>query len=155
MRILVLSDSHRDAVSLYTAIEREPTAEVVYFLGDGCGEASEAAARYIGKKQFICVKGNCDFCADVPEKDIRTLENTRIYATHGYAENVKFTYQNLYYAAKENGCTLALFGHTHDPYLDYYDGIYLFNPGSLKSGEYGVVDLTEKGLICINKKLIY
>ena len=155
MRILVISDSHRDVFSIFEAIDREPAAEIVYFLGDGNNEAGDAAAYYEGRKQFICVKGNCDFYVDVPAYDIRTLEGVKIYATHGYAENVKFTYHNLYNAAKDNGCTLALFGHTHEPYLDYRDGIYLFNPGSIKSGEYGVVDITQSGIMCINKKLIY
>ena len=153
MRILVLSDSHRDSFSLYNAIDREPTAEVVYFLGDGIYEAEAAAGRYTGQKQFICVKGNCDFYCDAPAKDIRTVEGVRIYATHGYAENVKYTYQNLFYAAEENGCTIALFGHTHTPYSEYRDGIYLFNPGSVREGRYGVIDIAEKGIICINKEL--
>ena len=35
MRILVLSDSHGDFFSMKKAIESQPTAEVVVFLGDG------------------------------------------------------------------------------------------------------------------------
>jgi hypothetical protein len=48
---------------------------------------------------------------------------------------------------------IVLFGHTHMPESIYKDGIYYFNPGSLKEGCYGVVDITDNGIICINKKL--
>ena len=35
MRILVLSDSHSDVSSLKYAVDNEPSAEAVLFLGDG------------------------------------------------------------------------------------------------------------------------
>lgn len=46
MRILVVSDSHRQRYNLFFAIEAEPTAEVVFFLGDGEGEFEEACLAY-------------------------------------------------------------------------------------------------------------
>ena len=39
MRILVVSDTHRDAFALREAILKQPTAEVVIHLGDGAEEA--------------------------------------------------------------------------------------------------------------------
>lgn len=153
MRILVLSDSHRDKYRLFKAIEAEPTAEVVYFLGDGANEFDEARFAYSGEKAFIGVCGNCDFSSDLSENDIRTIENVKIYATHGYAENVKFGLDGLMLRARQNKCRLALFGHTHNPEVRYSDGIHYFNPGSIADGFYGVVDITEKGIICINKNI--
>ena len=41
MRILVLSDSHKHVANLIEAISNEPTAEIVYFLGDGTYEMDE------------------------------------------------------------------------------------------------------------------
>ena len=39
MRILVVSDTHRDQYSLEQAVLRQPKAEVVIHLGDGADEA--------------------------------------------------------------------------------------------------------------------
>lgn len=153
MRILVLSDSHRDEYRLFKAIEAEPTAEVVYFLGDGASEFQEASFAYSREKAFIGVCGNCDFSSNLPSNDIRLIENVKIYATHGYVENVKFGLDGLIERARQFNCRLVLFGHTHNPEIRYIDEVYYFNPGSIAGGSYGIVDITEKGIICINKKL--
>lgn len=154
MRILVLSDSHGDRVSLFWAAEKEPTAEYIYMLGDGAYEMESLAAYYGDKKPCILVRGNCDFGSDAPAYDVRRVNGIGIYATHGYSEQVKYTYENLKSAARDAGCTVALFGHTHTPEVRYDDGMYLFNPGSIRSDSYGVVDITDGGIICINKKLV-
>lgn len=153
MRILVVSDSHRQRYNLFSAIEAEPTAEVVFFLGDGASEFEEARLAYSPEKAFIGVRGNCDFGSDLPERDIRTVGGIKIFATHGYVESVKFGLGGLIAKACENDCKLALFGHTHKPEVRYIDGIHYFNPGSIRDGSYGVVDITDNGIICINKKL--
>ncbi len=153
MRILVLSDSHRHNFNLFSAITEEPTAEVVYFLGDGANEFEEAKLIYGREQAFIGVRGNCDLSSFLPEKDLRVICGKRIMATHGYLENVKFGLTDLQLEAVSEKCDIVLFGHTHKPESIYKDGIYYFNPGSLRDGCYGVVDITPSGVICINKKL--
>ena len=153
MRILVLSDSHRSNFNLFSAIEEEPTAEVVYFLGDGANEFEEAGMIYSKEKAFIGVRGNCDMSSSLPEKDVRVICDKKIMATHGYVQNVKFGLEDLQLEAVSEKCDIVLFGHTHMPEKVYKDGIHYFNPGSLKEGCYGVVDITNKGIMCINKKL--
>ncbi len=153
MRILVLSDSHRHNFNLFSAITEEPTSEVVYFLGDGANEFEEAKLIYGKEQAFIGVRGNCDLSSFLPEKDIRTICDKKILATHGYLQNVKFGLTDLQLEAVSEKCDIVLFGHTHKPESIYKDGIYYFNPGSLKDGCYGVVDITKNGVICINKKL--
>lgn len=153
MRILVLSDSHRHNFNLFTAITEEPTAEVVYFLGDGANEFEEARLVYGKEQAFIGVRGNCDMSSNLPEKDIRTICDKKIMATHGYLQNVKFGLTDLQLEAVSEKCDIVLFGHTHMPESVYKDGIYYFNPGSIREGCYGVVDITKNGVICINKKL--
>ena len=133
------------------AIEREPSAEIVYFLGDGCHDYEDAIEIYGNKKAFICVRGNCDMYCDYPANDIRSIEGAKIYATHGYVERVKYGTYDLEYAAREAGCNIALFGHTHEALSKYSNGIHLFNPGSIKHGQYGVIDITDSGIICFNK----
>ena len=51
------------------------------------------------------------------------------------------------------GFQLALYGHTHIPDCSYSDGVYLFNPGAAQNGRYGIVDITEKGIMCINAEI--
>ena len=153
MRILVLSDSHHHNFNLFSAITEEPTAEVVYFLGDGANEFEEAQLIYGKEQAFIGVRGNCDMSTFLPTKDIRTICGKKILATHGYEQNVKFGLMDLQLEAVSEKCDIVLFGHTHKPENIYKDGIYYFNPGSLRDGCYGVVDITPNGVICINKKL--
>ena len=153
MRILVLSDSPRHNFTLFTAITEEPTAEVVYFLGDGANEFEEAQLIYGKEQAFIGVRGNCDMNTFLPTKDIRTICGKKIMATHGYEQDVKFGLTDLQLEAVSEKCDIVLYGHTHIPYSTYKDGIYYFNPGSLREGCYGVVDITDNGIICINKKL--
>ena len=154
MRLVVVSDSHGSWGNLFEAINRESSADAVYFLGDGYKEFDELACAYSNKFFFIGVRGNCDFSCDLPEKDIRTLENAKIYATHGYLERVKYGLFDLEERANEENCNLVLFGHTHQPLKQYKDGIHYFNPGSVREGFYGVVDITKNGIMCINKNLI-
>ena len=154
MRIVVVSDSHSSRWNLFEAIEKEPSADVVYFLGDGYREYDELFNTYNGRKVFIGVKGNCDLGCSLPEKDIRNIDGKKIYATHGYIEKVKFGLFNLEDIARREKCDIVLFGHTHQPLISYKDGVYYFNPGSIREGFYGVIDLTDKGIMCLNKNIL-
>ena len=152
MRILVLSDSHRHITNLVEAISNEPTAEIIYFLGDGTYEMDEVREIF-KEKMFIVVRGNCDFMDTVPLCDIRNVDTCKIYASHGATENVKLSYIGIKRAAKEQMCNIALFGHTHQKYYSFEDGLHLFNPGSIKEGSYGVIDIMENGVMCFHKNL--
>ena len=152
MRILVLSDSHRHIANLVEAISNEPTAEIIYFLGDGTYEMDEVREIF-KEKMFIVVRGNCDFMDTVPLCVIRNVDTCKIYASHGATENVKLSYIGIKRAAKEQMCNIALFGHTHEKYYSYEDGLHLFNPGSIKEGNYGVIDIMENGVMCFHKNL--
>lgn len=148
MRILVLADSHRDRSNMRLAIKKHPDIESVVFLGDGVDDFDSCNELLKGKRVYA-VKGNNDFYCEYPENMIITKNGTKIYITHGHKEHVKYGLTRLWLAANESGCALALYGHTHIQKAEYTDGIYLFCPGSLRSGEYGIVDITDKGIMCI------
>lgn len=152
MRVLVFSDSHGDLNSMRQAISAQPDAESAVFLGDGA-KNFEACKELLNGKRIYAVKGNNDFYCEYPKNMIITENGTNIFITHGHYEYVKSGLQRLLSETKKNCCTLALYGHTHIQKTDYADGIHLFCPGALKSGEYGVVDLTDNGLICIGMKI--
>lgn len=155
MKILILSDAHRADYNTIQAIEREPEAEVVYFLGDGVTNVKELSLNYCDKKAFILIKGNCDLYADFPEFDVRAFEGVKIYACHGHKERVKYGYGGLIQKLYGNKCTIGLFGHTHEQYEEYDNGIYIFNPGSIRDGNYGVLDIKNGNILFTKKKLIY
>ena len=146
MRVLVVSDVHGDFRGLCEAIEQQPTAWVVIFLGDGLRQAEDVAELY-PDREFYMVPGNCDFGSDAIPIRQETFGGKRFYFTHGHRHDVKYTLYRLDMAAREAGADIALFGHTHNPYEEYADGLYLFNPGSLRYGRtYGYVDIVGGGI---------
>lgn len=149
MRILVLSDSHGDYFSLEKAIKNHPTAEVVVFLGDGERDIDRAENLLAGK-HVIKVRGNCDIASSLEINHVQVIEGKKIFATHGFVENVKFGTDNLIYKGQSLGADIILYGHTHVPVNKYIDGVYLLNPGSVRDGNYGFVDITDKGVMCVD-----
>ena len=153
MRILVVSDSHGDSYAIRQAVAEQPSARIMFYLGDGERdlELIEGTSNlYIHK-----VKGNCDFGSSLPAYVIDEVEGQRVYATHGYVERVKYGTSLLRQYAADNKATIALYGHTHIADTTYSDGIWLVNPGSIRMGEYAVVDITSKGIMPILRKLKY
>ena len=147
MRVLVVSDVHGDLRGLCEAIEQQPTAKTVFFLGDGLRQAEDAADLY-PDRTFYMVPGNCDFGSDAIPIRQETVGGKRFYFTHGHRHDVKYTLYRLELAAREAEADIVLFGHTHNPYEEYVDGLYLFNPGSLRYGRtYGYVDIVGDSLI--------
>ncbi len=146
MRVLVVSDVHGKLNLLREAIEAQPTARNVIFLGDGLRQVEDVMDLY-PDRTFYTVPGNCDFGAGgIPIRQ-ETFGGKRFYFTHGHLHDVKHTLYRLDMAAREAGADMALFGHTHVPYEEYADGMYLFNPGSLGYDRtYGYVDIEGGGI---------
>lgn len=152
MRILVLSDSHSDVYSLKTAIKSQPTAEVIIFLGDGERDFHHVSTE-TENKHVIMVKGNCDFASMSEANITQVIAEKKFFITHGYLENVKFGDDTLIYKGQSLGADIILYGHTHVPVNKYVDGVYVFNPGSIRDGNYGFIDVTDKGVMCVNAKI--
>ncbi len=112
MRVLVMSDSHGDVFNASLAVEQQPQAKYVFHLGDGEHDIDNLIAVY-KRKEFIRVRGNCDFLSDLNADVLVEIEGKRIFATHGYAQYVKQGLTSLYFAAREKNADIALFGHTH------------------------------------------
>lgn len=147
MRILVVSDTHGNTKALCRAIEEQPTARTVIFLGDGLRDAEDAQTRYPDRTIYT-VPGNCDFAVLDPKVREETLGGKRFFFTHGHIYDVKYGLYRLDLAARQYNADVALFGHTHQPYQEYADGLYLFNPGSLGyGGTYGYVDIVGGGVV--------
>lgn len=148
MRILVVSDSHGDTASLRAALCAQPTAKTVFFLGDGERDL-EAVRGAFPERTFVAVSGNCDFSSALPAVELRRLEGCLVSACHGHTFHVKSSLYEYRTWARRTGVQVALFGHTHQPFTQYDDGLYLLNPGSVRGwpGTYGVVDITSAGIV--------
>lgn len=148
MRILVVSDTHKDEFSLRKAILEQPKAEIVIHLGDGADEAQEMKESF-PDKMFLMVRGNCDWGSTLPATGEITVGGKKIFYTHGYAYNVKYGLGEIKAAARSQKADILLFGHTHEAIVDYADGLYLMNPGSLfgTQGTYGTIDITPAGIV--------
>ncbi len=151
MRILVVSDSHGDEYKLRKAIEQQPTAQYMFFLGDG---ERDVECLFV-PMPVIKVRGNCDWGSQLPAYSVDEIQNVKIYSTHGYAENVKYGNSLLRQRAKEQGAHIALYGHTHYPVTEYVDSVWYINPGSIREGNYAVVDITQSGIMPILMKIRY
>ena len=152
MRIVVVSDTHRDFRTLLQIVEKHK-GEAAYFLhlGDGEQEVEDVKALYPALP-LLAVRGNCDFSGENPETRVVTAGNVRIFMAHGHDLGVRGTREVLVRLARENGCRIALYGHTHKGDTHYEEGIYVMNPGSPSQprdgrASYGIIDLTDAGIV--------
>lgn len=152
MRILVFSDSHGSKYCIREALFAHPEAGMVIHLGDGERDFSGMEDLLEGKK-LVQVCGNCDYASMLPVNEIITAGGVKIFCTHGFAEHVKFGPQELYAKALAVNARIALYGHTHNSVTEYVDGLYVMNPGSARSGEYGAIDITPSGIMLLKMKM--
>lgn len=151
MRILVLSDTHRAVTTAGKIVEFHSDIKHVFFLGDVVSDIEAVRNKYPDRIYHI-VSGNCDFANPYPSAATEVIENTRIFYCHGHRQNVKYGLEKIKSTARDNNCTLALFGHTHCSLTAYDDGLYLVNPGSVSlsrdgRNSYAVIDVTKNGIM--------
>ncbi len=157
MRIVVMSDSHGRIDRVRQVIAQQPDAELFIFLGDGTRDF-HAAMRGIPKEDW-CVCGNSDFGSDDEYILISYVKDVKFYCTHGHQWGVKYDMTELLDEAKKKEINVLLFGHTHQAYYEYRDGIHIMNPGSLGSPRgpiyptYGVIDIHGKSVVCTHLRL--
>lgn len=153
MRILVFSDTHGSRTQMQQAVLDQPAAEVIIHLGDGEREA-ELLSRKFPEKAFLRVRGNCDFGSSLRDwgeyaVGDEKLGQVKIFYTHGHLYGVKGGLYRVKEEARDRGARILLYGHTHEAYEDYEDGLYILNPGSASGylASYGTVDITPQGIV--------
>ncbi len=157
MKILVFSDSHGAASKMMKAAEAHPDADMFIFLGDGLRDAERLFSRY-SDIPHVGVCGNCDTFVNMGGESFLNeqtvdLGGIRIFCCHGHKYGVKSTELNLWFRAKEKEADLVLFGHTHEPFERYFEGIRLFNPGSVGMGSYGVIYIENSAVVASHGKI--
>lgn len=151
MKVIVISDSHGSKRNIDYALQTHPDAKHVFFLGDTIRDI-EAVKEFYKDRIFHIVKGNCDFSDNEKSADEIILGGKRIFYTHGHNFYVKSGCSALLERAQTVGADIALYGHTHIPKIEYINGIYLINPGSIghsreTNNSYCIIDIKDTGIL--------
>lgn len=149
MRCIVLSDSHGHDDDVRWMLQQawKDIGPVDYYLhcGDGAYDFMRLEnfirARDENALQYG-VMGNCDVgVPGVPDQRVLPIGGAQVFLTHGHRYHVKSEYSYLDEVAKEKGCSIALFGHTHIPFWEQRQTL-LLNPGSARDGHMALLEIT-------------
>ena len=151
MKILVLSDTHGDTWRLREIFSRERGISLCVFLGDG--ERDLEPFFPMPDVPLLAVRGNCDFYSSFPPSLITEEGGKTIFITHGHEQHVKYGLAWLRDAARQAHADIALYGHTHVPVQEYDDGLYLCNPGSVRNGDYAVLEIVPQGVMWLPRRI--
>lgn len=127
MRIGVLSDTHGEEWALSACLAAAGTVDAWLHLGD---YISDSVALEAAGKPVYAVCGNMDAFTAGPRERVVELSGARVFLCHGHSYGVKDSPLRVALRARELGCGIALFGHTHMPFLDEGGDLLLMNPGS-------------------------
>lgn len=157
-RILVVSDSHGNNTYLREAVKKAGDINMMIHLGDVCIEYNEIAG-IAGVPTYV-VRGNCDYDNTLMDRNVIAVGSHKIYATHGHRQQVQFGVSLLKEVAAQNGCDIAMYGHTHVPYLELSDDgvdskhMMVLNPGSISKPRqvgykktYAIVEIADDGAV--------
>ena len=155
--IVAISDSHGNAQALHQLKGLFSECDFIVHLGDGARDMKDFYNDF-GNKIYQ-VNGNCDVLSFGLKHFVLEVEKVKILLTHGDEYGVKSGLSRLVNFAKELGCRVVLYGHTHEAKIQEINDVLLINPGSLsyftaeKSIAYVVIN-GEKVVAKINKSAI-
>lgn len=129
MRIGVISDTHRDKSSIQQLGSKIGGLDMLIHLGDNVEDIAIIKSYYNGL--IVNVRGNCDFLKGAPNDRVEEICGKRVFLTHGHRYDVKDNLLKLRYKALEVGASIVLYGHTHIGQIDFEEGIWYINPGSV------------------------
>lgn len=128
--VLVISDTHGSRKGIDDMRSLIAENDYLIHLGDGALDVRAEFSAYPDKVYFCA--GNCDYLSILPAEGELHVEQVKILYCHGHTYGVKSGLTRLVFEAKQRGCQLVLYGHTHVAKIDVIDGITLVNPGSAR-----------------------
>lgn len=138
MKILVVSDTHGSGRLLIKLFEKIGGADALIHAGDGAGDV-DAFKRRFPNLPVYSVPGNCDPPSGHPAELSCQIGEVSFLIAHGHTLHVKRGIEELEGEARLLGAQVAVFGHTHKPFSEYFGGLWLLNPGSLAMTKYGSI----------------
>lgn len=153
MKVLVVSDSHKDLQNIHTVIRTIGLSNIDLLLH--CGDHADDAIRLkniYSQLTIDYVYGNCDGLSyGTNRQKVIEIGGVPVFLTHGDKHNVKSgDYDELFIEAQAYESKVALCGHTHCAYFRKKEEIILLNPGSISLPRdshypsYGILDINEK-----------
>jgi len=132
-KLLVLSDTHGSISSLTAALAwaKSFAPSTAVFLGDGISDLQRAMTNAGFSCVWQKVRGNNDVGAPCTETAVFDFGGHRFFLCHGHRHDLYRGTDLLVSAARSAGAGVALFGHTHIPFVEDANGILLMNPGSV------------------------
>lgn len=124
MKVIIVSDSHGRDEALRDVLEKHKDADAFIH----CGDIEACASDF---PQYVIVRGNNDLFFDLPDEKILALGKHRLYITHSHQFMYSKRVELLAKKAKEVGCDMVCYGHTHVAFYEIHDGVHIINPGSL------------------------
>ncbi len=130
MKVLVVSDSHGRNDLVRKAISQEAPIDMLIHAGDVEGDLEKVLGP--GRDYSIrAVSGNMDWGFGLEAALSFDMGPHKVFLTHGHHYGVSYTMANLREAAEKAGADVAIFGHTHMPFMEEQNDILLLNPGSV------------------------
>lgn len=129
MRILVVSDSHGNTRGIDNAVSAF-MPDMIIHLGDIERDVSYIEDVY-SDIPLEAVAGNNDPWVKRETEKVIDISGVKIFMTHGHRYGVYDRGQRIAARAKELGCAIALFGHSHMASDEVFDGVRAINPGSV------------------------
>ena len=129
MKILVVSDTHRNNANYLKVIERIGALDMVIHCGDV--EGSELVISQAADCPVEIVQGNNDFFSRLPKEKEFMIGQYKVWLTHGHNYYIAMNSEMIKREARDREADIVMCGHTHKPVVDIGNDLTLINPGSL------------------------
>lgn len=155
MNILVFSDVHGRQQLLERILNHTPNVDGIISLGD-----TGVDLDYLRKRNIIHVKGNLAFDPGMMYDQEITINNRKLFITHGHKYDVHRTLGHLISRGLEKEYDIILYGHTHVLRKDYVEGMWIINPGSIHAPRgmyppsYAILSIDDERIECTFKNAI-
>lgn len=126
MKILIVSDNHNDDTRLYDLLNIYE--DIDYWLH--CGDSEF----YVNNElwhSYQTVRGNMDWEDQFPEVRMVETPDMNVVVLHGHKHRVKMTNDLMAEEALKQNAKIVFYGHTHVAKVEYENGLYFINPGSI------------------------
>ncbi|MBR3807524.1 MAG: metallophosphoesterase [Lachnospiraceae bacterium] len=129
MKVLIVSDTHRNEDNLIDALTQEKNLDLLIHCGDV--EGAEYEIEHYAGCNTVFVAGNNDFFSRLPRELELTVEDYKVWVTHGHNYYVNTNPEFIRKEARLRSADIVIYGHTHRPVIEKKDDLIVINPGSL------------------------